>query len=133
MNKAKAAPRNVDEYIAGFSPEVQKQLQRMRRAIRKAVPGALEAIKYAIPTYVLNGNLVSFSGNKTHIGLYPVPVGDPAFAKDLKPYASGKATGKFSLEAPLPVVLIGRIVKYRALKMAAKTPAAKRRPRRTVP
>jgi uncharacterized protein YdhG (YjbR/CyaY superfamily) len=45
----------VDEYIAGFSPEVREILQRIRRTIRDAAPGAEETISYRIPAYKLHG------------------------------------------------------------------------------
>jgi hypothetical protein len=50
--------RNVDEYIASFPEEVQKRLQRMRETIRKAAPGATEAMSHGVPAFKLNGNLV---------------------------------------------------------------------------
>jgi hypothetical protein len=58
-------PKDIDEYIAGFPIEVQKLLETIRKTIRKAAPGAGEAIKYQIPTFTLNGNLISFAAYKT--------------------------------------------------------------------
>ena len=48
---------NIDAYIAGFPEDIQKRLESMRATIRKAAPEAEEDIKYAIPTFTLNGNL----------------------------------------------------------------------------
>ena len=53
---------NVDAYIAGYPPEVQKLLEQMRSTIKKVAPKAVEAISYAIPGYKLNGPLVYFAG-----------------------------------------------------------------------
>lgn len=45
----------------------------MRRAIRKAVPEAQEAISFKAPTYKLHGGTVLyFAGWKQHYSLYPV-------------------------------------------------------------
>ena len=63
--------KSIDEYIDEFPPETQKLLKAMRDTIRKAAPKAEETIKYAIPTFTLNGNLVHFAGYKNHIGFYP--------------------------------------------------------------
>ena len=127
MKTTKRPPETMDEYIAGFPPEVRTLLEAMRRAIRKAAPKAEEAIKYGIPTFVLHGNLVSFSGNKKHIGLYPVPAGAAEFRKDLAPFATGKATGNFPLDKPLPLTLIARIVKYRTQILGVKSSNPKQR------
>jgi len=40
-------PRSIDEYIAGFSPEVQAILERIRSTIRNAAPEAQEIISYS--------------------------------------------------------------------------------------
>ena len=53
----------IDEYIAGFPEDVQDILQKVCATIHDVVPEAVEAIKYAIPTFMLNGkNLVHFGG-----------------------------------------------------------------------
>jgi len=77
---------NIDEYIAGFPKDIQKILEDVRATIRKAAPEAKEAIKYAMPTFVLNGNLVHFAAFKNHIGFYPAPTGIEAFKKELSSY-----------------------------------------------
>lgn len=107
------APKTIDEYIAGFPPEVQKILQKIRLTIKKAAPGAHEAIKYQMPTFVLNGNLVHFAAFKKHIGFYPVPTGIEKFKKELSVYEGGKGSVQFPLDKPIPFALIGRIVKFR--------------------
>lgn len=53
--------QNIDKYISGFPEAIQKMLKQLRATIRKAAPEAEETIKYAIPTFTLNGNLVSFA------------------------------------------------------------------------
>jgi uncharacterized protein YdhG (YjbR/CyaY superfamily) len=113
MKSGQKAPKNIDEYIAGFPPEVQEILQKIRLTIRKAAPKAEEAIKYAIPTFTLNGNLVFFAAYKKHIGLYPAPRGNEAFKEELSAYGGGKGTVQFPLDKPIPYALIRRIVKFR--------------------
>jgi uncharacterized protein YdhG (YjbR/CyaY superfamily) len=48
-------PKTIDEYIAGFPPDVQAIMQRIRVTIRKAAPAATEKISYQIPTFTLRG------------------------------------------------------------------------------
>jgi uncharacterized protein YdhG (YjbR/CyaY superfamily) len=71
----KSKPGGIDEYIARFPEDVQKLLEKVRQTIRAAAAGAEETIKYAIPTFTLNGNLVHFAAFKKHIGFYPTPMG----------------------------------------------------------
>jgi len=71
MRTDQPAPKNVDEYIAGFSPDVQEILEKIRVTIRKAAPDAEETIKYQMPTFTLKGNLVHFAAFQKHIGFYP--------------------------------------------------------------
>ncbi len=113
MTAQHAAPQTIDEYIAGFPPDVRQILEQVRRAIREAAPDAQEAIKYRMPTFVLNGNLVHFAAYKNHIGFYPTPTGIAAFRKELALYKSAKGSVQFPLDQPMPLKLIRRIVAFR--------------------
>ncbi len=115
-----ATPGDIDEYIAGFPNEVQKLLKKIRKTIRKAAPGAVEAIKYQIPTFTLNGNLVSFAAYKNHIGMYPAPGGIQKFKKELASYQSAKSTLRFSLDQPIPYEFISEVVKFRVKALQEK-------------
>jgi uncharacterized protein YdhG (YjbR/CyaY superfamily) len=123
MKPSQTAPRNIDEYIGGFPPDVQKLLKKVRATIKKAAPGAGEAIKYAIPTFTLNGNLVFFAAYKNHIGFYPAPRGIEKFKKDLSAYEGGKGSVRFPLDQPIPYELISKIVKFRVAENLKKAAA----------
>jgi uncharacterized protein YdhG (YjbR/CyaY superfamily) len=114
---------NMDEYIAGFPKEIQEMLQKVRVTIRKAAPEAEETIKYAIPTFTLKGNLVSFAAYKNHIGFYPAPRGVEEFKKELVPYEGAKATARFPFDSPLPLSLITKMVKFLVKKNLEKAKA----------
>jgi len=75
-----AIAKDVDEYIGGFPKDIQKMLREVRTTIKKAAPEAREEIKYAMPAFVLNGNLVYFAGYKNHIGFYATPTGHTEFS-----------------------------------------------------
>ncbi|WP_329001262.1 hypothetical protein OHA18_43255 [Kribbella sp. NBC_00709] len=65
----------VDEYISSFPSDVAEILQGVRRTIRAVVPEAGEKISYQIPTITLDDKpLLYFSGWKSHIALYPLPL-----------------------------------------------------------
>jgi uncharacterized protein YdhG (YjbR/CyaY superfamily) len=103
----------VDEYIALFPPDVQNALQKLRKTIKKAAPGAEEVISYQMPAYKFKGMLVFFAAYKNHIGFYPTPSGIAAFEKELSGYKRAKATVQFPVDQPLPLELITKIVKFR--------------------
>lgn len=105
--------KSVDEYIESAPSPTQKLLQQMRRTIHSAVPEATEAIKYGIPTFVLNGNLVHFGGFENHVSFFPTAAPVEAFKRELSRYETSKGTIRFPLDKPLPLSLIRRIVLFR--------------------
>ena len=50
----------IDDYVEQFPREVQLILERVRRTIRAAAPGAEEAFKYGIPTFTLQVSVPRF-------------------------------------------------------------------------
>ena len=126
--KAKKA-KDIDEYIADFPVDVQLLLQKVRTAIRKAAPKAEEAIKYQMPTFVLNGNLIHFAGYQNHIGLYPGSKPIEEFKDDLVKYRTSKGTVQFPLDKPIPVGLVGKITKF-CVKRNLERAAAKAKKKR---
>lgn len=116
----------IDEYIEGFPKETRQKLEEMRTTISKAAPEAKEAIKYALPTFILNGNLVHFGAFKNHIGFYPAPSGIKEFEKELSVYEGSKGAIRFPLDKPLPLSLVSKIVKFRVKKNLEKVKAKKK-------
>lgn len=123
MKTDHTAPRNIDEYIAGFPPDIQEILQKIRLTIRKAAPGAEEKISYQMPTFTLKGNLVHFAAFKKHIGFYPTPSGTAKFQKEITAYQAAKGSIQFPLDAPIPYGLISKIVKFRVKENLARAKA----------
>jgi uncharacterized protein YdhG (YjbR/CyaY superfamily) len=117
----------TDEYIAQFPAEIRAMLEKMRSTIKESAPGAVEKISYQMPAFVLHGNLVYFAAHKEHIGFYPTPSGIDAFKDELSRYKSSKGAVQFPIDEPLPLELIGRIVKFR---VAENTARAEGKPRK---
>ncbi|MFS0871008.1 iron chaperone [Paenibacillus xylanilyticus] len=117
----------VDEYISGFTPDVQVRLQALRQIIHESAPNAEEKISYQMPTYALHGNLVHFAAYKNHIGFYPAPSGIEAFRKELSVYKGAKGSVQFPLGQPLPEELIRRIVAFRVKENVEKAVEKKRK------
>ncbi|PYV87487.1 MAG: hypothetical protein DMG05_17500 [Acidobacteria bacterium] len=124
MKTKPSAPNTIDEYIAGFPKDVQVILDKIRRTITKAVPGAEETISYQMPTFTLEGNyLVYFAAFKKHIGFYPAPIGNAEFKEELSVYAAGKGTVRFPLDKPIPFDLTSKIVNFRVKENLARAAA----------
>lgn len=119
-NRMTKPPSTIDEYIARCPEDVQAILSKIREIIRKAAPNAEETIKYQIPTFVLNGNLVHFAAFQNHIGFYPTPSGITKFQKELSAYKGAKGSVQFPLDAPIPFSLITKIVKFRVKETLEK-------------
>jgi len=127
---AKTDFKSVDEYIASQPEAVQGVLERVRGAIRKAVPSAEEVISYQMPTYKLRGGpVLYFAGWKQHYSLYPATGRVvAAFKNDLALYEVSKGTLRFPLSEPVPVKLIERIAKFRAKEVAEREKAKAAKP-----
>ena len=126
MKTAAASPDNIDDYIAGFPADVRRCLNQVRAAVRRAAPDAVEAIKYRMPTFVLDGNLVHFAAFKNHVGFYPTPSAIEEFKQELAPYKSAKGSVQFPLDQPMPLDLVRRMVEFRVKQARAKSKAKKR-------
>jgi uncharacterized protein YdhG (YjbR/CyaY superfamily) len=112
--------KSVDEYFNTVPENVRPLLEKLRKTILKAAPGAEEVISYQMPALRLHGMLVFYAAWKEHIGFYPASAGMKNFEKELTPYKRSKGTIQFPLNEPLPLDLITRIVKYRVEENKAK-------------
>ena len=111
----------MDAYIASVPKEIQDILEKTKQTIRKAAPGAVEAISYQIPTFKLNGkNLVHFAAWKDHIGFYATPSGNAAFKKELSRYKVAKGSIQFPLDEPIPYDLMTKMVLFRMKETQVK-------------
>ncbi|MDQ2713020.1 MAG: DUF1801 domain-containing protein [Acidobacteriota bacterium] len=104
----------------------------MRSTICKAIPQAQEVISYRMPTYLLNGDrLLYFAVWKHHYSIYAATERVvAALQNELASYEVEKGTIRFPLFKPIPVKLIGRIVKLRVREVAERVKASAARPNR---
>ncbi len=112
--------KTIRAYIATFPSSVQMLLKKMRSAISEAAPEAEEAIRYGMPTFRLNGNLVHFAAFKDHVSLFPGSGTIRAFQKDLVKFQTSKGTIQFPYGMPIPFVLVKKMVRFRVRQNKAK-------------
>jgi uncharacterized protein YdhG (YjbR/CyaY superfamily) len=106
-------PTNINEYIAMFPKDVAARLKKVRAAVRVSALGAVEGLKWGMPSFSYKRILVNFAGFKHHVGLYPTPSATKAFTKEISKYKSGRGSIQFPHDKPLPIPLIKRIVRFR--------------------
>jgi uncharacterized protein YdhG (YjbR/CyaY superfamily) len=113
MEGKKGGFTTIDEYIATFPEATQKILEEVRATIKASAPEAEEKISYQMPSFFLKGNLIHFAAWKDHIGIYPTPSGTEAFREEISIYESAKGSIKLPIDQPMPLELIGKIVRFR--------------------
>ena len=112
--RGNVAPKNVDEYLAGVPEPARSTLNRVRAAIRSAVPPeATEAISYGIPTFKYKGPLLWFAAFANHCSLFPGSSVIAAFKNELKGFHTSKGTIRFPVDKPLSAALVKKLVKAR--------------------
>jgi uncharacterized protein YdhG (YjbR/CyaY superfamily) len=122
----------IDEYLAALSDDRRAALEKLRKAIHAAAPGAQECISYQLPSFRLDGRLlVAFGSAAHHYALYPMSAATvAAHAEELRDYDTSKGTIRFRLDKALPIALVRKLVKARVTENAARQAARPaRRPR----
>lgn len=119
--KGKAAPKTVDEYLAGVPEPARSTLKKLRNVIRSAVPPeATETISYGIPTFKYKGSLMWFAAFSDHCSLFPTAAVIQEFKNELKAFQISKGTIRFPMDKPLPAALLKKMVKARVAQVEHK-------------
>jgi uncharacterized protein YdhG (YjbR/CyaY superfamily) len=110
-----ATPTSVDEYLRALPKGQRAVLEKLRKTIKAAAPGATEGISYQMPAFKLEGRfLVSFAAFKDHLSLFPASGRiREELGEEVEPYVSGKGTLRFTVDKPIPASLVRKIVKWR--------------------
>ena len=112
--KRSAAAKNVDEYLAAVPEPARSTLNKVRAAIRSAVPPeTTETISYGMPAFNYKGPLIWFAAFSDHCSLFPTASVIEAFKNELKGFATSKGTIRFPVDKPPSVALVKKLVKAR--------------------
>ncbi|HET8944914.1 MAG TPA: DUF1801 domain-containing protein [Dehalococcoidia bacterium] len=123
-SKARSKPSDtgsVDAYLASAPADARAGLQKLRKAISAAAPGAEECFSYGLPAFRLHGRpLVCYGAARRHCSFYPMsPTVMRAHAADLQAYETSKGTIRFPAGNPPPSALVRKIVKARIAELHA--------------
>ena len=112
---------SVADYLKAVPPPQRALLKKLRQTIKAAAPKATEVISYGIPGYKHHGVLVYFAAFKNHCSLFAVGKGlMKAHRKALAPFKQSKGTIQFTVEKPLPMALVRKLVKARVKENEAR-------------
>jgi uncharacterized protein YdhG (YjbR/CyaY superfamily) len=114
-------PKTIDAYLARVPEPAHSTLQKVRAAIRSALPpGATETISYKIPAFKHGEVIIWFAAFANHCSIFPTARIIEQFKNDLKPFTISKGTIQFPIDKPIPASLLKKMVKARVAQIAAK-------------
>ena len=101
-------------YTKAPSPQRETMLE-MRERVLAIVPGAVEVMKYAMPTFVVDGVPVcGLMAHKRHVGYYPYSGSVLSQFPDLvEKYGGTKAALHVPIDKPLPKATIAKLIRAR--------------------
>jgi uncharacterized protein YdhG (YjbR/CyaY superfamily) len=121
QRRPSAAPTTIDDYLASVPEPAHTTLQKVRAAIRSALPpGATETISYKIPAFKHGEVIIWFAAFANHCSIFPTARIIEMFTNDLKAYTVSKGTIQFPTDEPLPAPLIKKMVKARLAQITSK-------------
>jgi len=126
--KSRTKTATIDAYLASVSSDKRAALERLRKTIRAAAPGAEECISYQLPAFRLDGKaLVAFGATAKHCAFFPMSgTTVQEHAAELARFDTSKGTIRFQPDDPLPAALVRKLVKARIAENAAQRPARRK-------
>jgi uncharacterized protein YdhG (YjbR/CyaY superfamily) len=115
-----SAAKTIDEYLKSLPGDVRMTLEKLYKAIKSAAPDAEELISYGMPAFKHQGMLVYFAAFKDHCSFFPGSSQIVQLYDELKPFKTSKGTIQFTVDKPLPVALVKKIVKARVEENEAR-------------
>jgi uncharacterized protein YdhG (YjbR/CyaY superfamily) len=105
----------VDAYIQASPASARTLLTELRRIIRGVLPGAVETLKYGMPSYAVNGRaFVHFAAGKAHVGVYGLVHADGEVPAELAPYLDHRSTLRFRFGEELPSAALEDAIRRKA-------------------
>lgn len=104
----------VDDYLAKVPAAERAELERIRKLVKRQLPEATEVISYGMPGFKYRGKyLLGYAAFKDHLSLFPTSQPVELLHASLQDYKTAKGTIQFTLDNPLPDILIKEIINLR--------------------
>lgn len=126
--------KEADAYLAKLGPDKRATLEKVRKAIRAAAPGAEEGLSYGMPAFIQGKPIAGYSASAAHCSYFPMSGAvTAALEADLAAYQVSKGGFRFPIGKPPPAALIRKLVKARLAEIEGaatpkKTAAKKAKP-----
>lgn len=119
----------IEAYLAAVPAEKRAALETLRNQIRQLAPGATEYFTYGMPAFKQGKGLAGYAAAKNHCALYPMSSNIvPLFENELAGFKTSIGAIQFTVEKPLPEMLVTKIIKARLAEIATQMkPSAKSR------
>jgi len=104
------AAATIDEYLAALPDDARAVVGEVLNAVRRALPGAEERIRYGMPAVMLDARAaIHVAGWKRHVGIYPVaPLPEPLEA-EVAPFRAAKDAVHLRYADQVPYDLLTRV------------------------
>jgi uncharacterized protein YdhG (YjbR/CyaY superfamily) len=113
---------NFDELLADVAEPERKELERIRRVVRREVPSAEESVSYGMPAFKYKQRpLLGFKVSRNHLSVAPFSADViDASRGALAGFDLSKGTVRFTPSRPLPVSAIKELLRHRIREIEGK-------------
>ncbi len=114
----------VNAHLRKFAPDQRRILVELRDHIASKLPTSEQAIKYGIPTFLIEGvPVIGFDGYKNHNSIFPYSGSfNPRLKKDLEKYEQTTGSIHFEVGKSIPKPLINKILNEKIKLINASYP-----------
>ena len=105
----------IDQYLAALEEPKRTTLARLRQTILDIVPEADQGMSYGLPAFKVGGKTIAgFAAFKNHLSY--LPHSGSVFTElqeELQGYSTSSGALRFSIDEPLPVPLVEKLIVVR--------------------
>ncbi len=107
--------REIDQYLDALEEPKRTTLAQLRQMILDFLPEAEQGISYGVPAFKVRGKTVAgFAAFKNHLSYLPHSGAVfPQLKDELKGYSTSSGALRFSIDQPLPVSLVQKLIAVR--------------------
>jgi uncharacterized protein YdhG (YjbR/CyaY superfamily) len=112
----------MDAYLRQVDPPMRAALEKLRMSIRSLAPDAEECISYAMPAFRIPGGVLGgFQVTSRGASYYPFSGTTLTTLKhDIQGYSHTKSALHFTLDRPLPKVLLRKLLAARRAEIEGR-------------
>ncbi len=108
--------KDVQQWLDRLEPVRRAALDKLRKQITAAAPGAEEVISYGQPTFKLHGHLVAYGAFKNHLSFFPMSSTLIQKFPEAAKFTTSSGTMQFQPDKPIPAALVKKLVKARIVE-----------------